>query len=392
VSPSAASAKVMIRQAFQQLKAGYTSEVDTIDDREWYRHLGEFDDANVYQTPAYGAATSGQQNASRLLLKKDGHVVAMAQARVAKLPGVKIGIAYVRWGPLWVRAGTAEQPEVFQQAIRALRNEFAGRRGLVIRLLPVLFDDNASGLASVLAEEGYAPAMAAVNGRTILMDLTHPLTTLREGMNSHWKREIKVAEKKGLQVIEGEGDELFATLIAIHREMVSRKKFAEGSDIDQFRSMQALLPDNFKMRIMICRSEAGVCAGLVCSAIGNTAVYLFGATSNVGMKSNGSYLLHWKLLGHLKARGHRVYDLNGVNPISNPGTYKFKRDLAGSNGREVAFLGLYESPGSMLSSISIQAAQQLARHGRAFSRSARHLIKSVSWRRPGSRTRSAASR
>lgn len=364
----------MSRETFHELKAGYTSEVDSVSEGEWYRLLREFDDANIYQTPAYGTATSGRRNVRRLLLKNDGQVVAMAQARIAKLPGVKIGIAYVRWGPLWVRAGTPERPEVFRQAIRALRNEFAGKRGLVVRLLPAVLEDNSSGLADILSEEGYSAATAAVNGRTILMDLTQSLTALREGMKPHWKRELKIAEKKDLQIMEGEGDELFATLIEIHREMVARKKFAEGSDINKFRIMQKLLPEEFKMRIMICRSKDGVCAGLVCSAIGSAAVYLFGATSDVGMKSNGSYLLHWRLIEHLKGQGHRIYDLNGVNPITNPGTYKFKRDLAGLNGREVAFSGLCEAPGSALSSIGIKAAHWLAHHGRTWSRSARNSI------------------
>src|SRR5436189_1342 len=83
------------------------------------------------------------------------------------------------------------------------------------------------------------------------------------------------------------------------------------------------------MKIMLCKSGDEHCAGLVCSAIGKTAIYLFGATSNAGMKSRGSYLLHWKLIEWLKQNRFSVYDLHGINPVRNPGTYKFKNDLAG---------------------------------------------------------------
>jgi lipid II:glycine glycyltransferase (peptidoglycan interpeptide bridge formation enzyme) len=181
------------------------------------------------------------------------------------------------------------------------------------------------------------------------MDLGRSLEELRVGMKPHWKRELKIAERKKLEVIEGTGDELFATVIEIHKEMVARKRFVEGNDINQFRLMQAQLPEQLKMKIMLCKSSAGTCAGLVSSTIGNTAIYLFGATSNIGMKSNGSYLLHWKLIEQLKMDGCAVYNLNGINPVKNPGTYKFKHDLAGTFGKDVRFLGRFDAHANLVS-------------------------------------------
>ena len=45
--------------------------------------------------------------------------------------------------------------DTFRQAVRALRNEFVCKRGLVLRLFPLLFDDDAPCFASMLAEEGF---------------------------------------------------------------------------------------------------------------------------------------------------------------------------------------------------------------------------------------------
>jgi hypothetical protein len=50
--------------------------------------------------------------------------------------------------------------------------------------------------------------------------------------------------------------------------MVSRKKFVWPNDINQCRLMQAQLPEQFKMKIMLCKSGTGICAGLVWSAMG----------------------------------------------------------------------------------------------------------------------------
>ncbi|HEY3044202.1 MAG TPA: peptidoglycan bridge formation glycyltransferase FemA/FemB family protein [Vicinamibacterales bacterium] len=335
------------------LAPGYTSEIDTVDQRSWHECLQDFDDANIYQTWSYGEVIGGARNMSHLVLRSGGRVVAVAQARIARLPLVNIGIAYVRWGPVWRYHGLGADVEVFRQALRALRNEFVCRRGLALRLLPVLFDDDSAPFATILAEEGFLPSAHEVHSRTILMDLTPSLQEVRDQMRPHWKRELKVAERKGLQIVQGTDDELFKTLIDLHQEMVSRKKFVEGNDINQFRLVQNRLPENLKMRIMLARSGAGACAGLICSAIGRTAVYLFGATGNIGLKSNGSYLLQWKLIENLKAEGCALYDLNGINPDKNPGTYKFKHDLGGTLGREVGFLGRFDAHASVLTDASL---------------------------------------
>ena len=90
----------------RELGPGYTAEVDTVDEQRWYQILQEFDDANIYQTWSYAAVTCGRRNMSHLILRKHGDVATVAQVRIAKLPLIKAGIAYVRWGPLWRRRST----------------------------------------------------------------------------------------------------------------------------------------------------------------------------------------------------------------------------------------------------------------------------------------------
>jgi hypothetical protein len=341
------------------LDAGYTSEVDATDEAGWYRMLAEFDDANIFQTVAYGAATPRRGKLSHLVLRFEGVPVSIAQARIVRIPGVHLGIAYIRWGPMWRLRASASGVAAFRQCLRALRNEYACKRGLVLRVLPLLFDPDASVYMPMLAEEGFERVAGDAPSRTILMDLRPPLEQLRNGIRAHYKRELKRAERNGLEIVEGTTGDLFDALIEVHREMVRRKRFVEGSDIGRFRRVQDLLPEPLKMRIMLARSEAGVCAGLVCSAFATTAVYLFGATSDLGLKSNGSYLLHWKLIELLKNEGRAVYDLHGVNAEHNPGTYAFKRDLGGEHGSEVAFLGTFEAHEGWLGHRGVRFAERM---------------------------------
>lgn len=351
----------------RKLDEGYSSEVDAVEEKEWYRLLHQFDDANLYQTWAYGQERNGRKNISHLLVKEKGRVIAIAQSRIVKAPLIGAGIAYVMWGPLWRPRDARADAEVFRQAIRALRNEYACRKGLLLRLYPILFDDEAPCFLSILAEEGFTRAGAEQNSRTIIMDLNRPLDELYRELRPHWQRELKIAEKQKLEIVEGSEDELFEIFIGMYREMVARKKFHEPNDIDEFRTIQERLPVESKMKVMLCRSIEGVCAGLICSVVGGTAIYLFGATSTAGMKSRGSYLLQWKLIEWLKRGLVPRYDLNGINPETNSGTYKFKRDLAGNKGRDVRFLGRFESCESMVSLACVSVGERLKSMSRTLS-------------------------
>ena len=341
------------------LGPGYTSEVDTINEECWHQTLLEFDDANIYQTWPYGAVTCGRGSMSHLILRRQGEVSAIAQVRILKLPFLNVGIAYVQWGPLWRRSAAESDADTFRQAIRALRNEFACKRGLVLRVFPVLFDDDPPFFSATLAEEGFSSLGEATRSRTILMDLKPSLEDLREGMRSHWRRQLKVAERNGLEIVEGSDDELFAGFIDIYREMVSRKQFVEPNDIKQFRLIQTKLPENLKMKIMLCKIGGDVCAGLIYIAMGKTALTLFSATSNAGMKSRGAYLLRWKLLENLKQDGISLYNLSGINPEKNPGNYKFKDGFAGTNGKDVYFLGRFDSCANPLCYLCVRFGDRL---------------------------------
>jgi len=150
--------------------------------------------------------------------------------------------------------------------------------------------------------------------------------------------------------------------------LVNRKAFTEPNDIREFRSIQERLPRNLKMKILLCKAEGKLCSGLICSAIGDTAIYLYGATSTAGLESRGSYLLHWKLIEWLKETGIATYDLHGINPAVNPGTYKFKADLCGSNGQDVHFLGQFDAHASLLSHSCVALGDRLRQMVGAFRR------------------------
>jgi hypothetical protein len=338
----------------------YTVEIDKVSRNEWYSLLENFDDANLYQTWSYDEVRFGRKRISHLVLKLRGRVVAAAQVRLATVPVVGVGIAYVYWGPLWKLKGEEPDIDVFVHVVRAMRDEYAGRRGLLLRIYPVLFDDEASLFLPLLEQEGFRPVDNETPSRTILIDLTRSLDELRKGFDVKWRGHLNRSEKNSLEIVEGTVDDLFEKFIGIYNELLERKKFAIPNDIDEFRTIQEDLPEKFKMKIVLCSFQETLCVGAIMATIGTTAVYLFGATNEVGMKSNGSYMIQWRFIEWLKANHFTSYNLHGINPVTNPGGYVFKSGIRGKqNGKDVHFLGKFETRGSRLSTAAVKCGDLL---------------------------------
>jgi hypothetical protein len=341
------------------LPRDFQVEVNDLGGAAWHALASSFADANIYQLWQLAEPGRRAEDVSRLVLKQGDDVVAAAELRLFRVPLTRLGVAYLRWGPMWKRAGRKPDPEHFRLALRAVRNEYVERRGMVLRLNPRLFVEEHAELAAMLSEEGYAPLPQRGSDKTLIMALSPTLEQLRAGMDKKWRNCLSKAEREGLTLASGTSDALFGEFATIYDQMLQRKQFAPTADFARHRRIQAVLPDHLKMDVIIARHEGQPCAGAVYSAIGDTALYLFGATNDIGMRTSGSYLVQWEVLNALKRQDIREYDLHGINPEANPGTYRFKQGLAGKGGREATFTGPRQSFEPSLTNYSLLLADRL---------------------------------
>jgi lipid II:glycine glycyltransferase (peptidoglycan interpeptide bridge formation enzyme) len=87
----------------------------------------------------------------------------------------------------------------------------------------------------------------------------------------------------------------------LHRH-AEAKRFADSTDVREFKEIQARL-SSAKMRILVCRSNDRPCAATVFSAMGKTALYLFGASNELGRQTMGSFRIHWGSWSASRRRG-----------------------------------------------------------------------------------------
>lgn len=325
----------------------YTIEVDKIEKPEWYDALLNFDDATIYQTWSYGSVRWGESRLSHLVLKRKGEVIGLAQLSIKKIPVINFGIAYIPSGPLWQKRGQTKNFEDLKHLIKTLKEEYVMRRGLLLRIAPNVVDDAQEEMRSLLEMEGFRLNKSIPPYRTLMVDLSPSLQELRKGLDQKWRNQLNRAEKNALKVVEGDSDELYHKFMNLQNETLNRKKYIPGVDYEEFREIQKNLPEPFKMKIMLCEYEGEPITATICTSVGNTGIYLFGATGDKGLQLKGAYLSQWLMIRWLKDRHCSWYDLGGINPERNPGVFHFK---AGLSGKDVYHIGQFEACESLLSS------------------------------------------
>ena len=308
-------------------------EVDRATPAEWSSMLEVFDDANLYQTWSYGAVRWGKKNLSHLVLKQNGEVFGMAQLRIIRPTIFNFGMAYLRWGPLCQGRGRELDVETLLRMALALQEEYVRKRGLLLQILPNTFagSQRAALLQSAFSSFTQEPPTSANVYRTFVLDLAPPIEELRKNLDAKWRNKLTQAEKKGLKVAAGNGIAEYRTFCQMYEQMRKRKTFETTVDVEEFGRLQKDLPETHRMQILICEQEGIPVAGVVASAMGDSAIYLLGATSDDGLNARGAYLLQWTLIQWLKQNGIRWYDLGGIDPEGNPGVYSFKKGLSGTD-------------------------------------------------------------
>lgn len=319
------------------LDSSWQVEVDRSTPAEWSQTLDLFDDANLYQTWSYGSVRWGEKNLSHLVLKRGGDVVGMAQLRIVRPTRFKFGMAYLRWGPVFERRGKPFDPEVATTIAHALEEEYAGKRKLFLRVLPNAFMGSlrAAVIQSAFCRFTQERFAADNTYRTFVLDLASVLEELRGKFDKKWRNQLSRSERNNLKVIVGTGMDEYRAFCAIYNEMRKRKAFETTVDVEEFGRIQKDLVEAHRMRVLICEAHGIPVAGLVASAMGDSAIYLLGATSDEGLNSKGAYLLQWALIKWLSENGFRWYDLGGIDPERNPGVYHFKRGLSGIDVSQV---------------------------------------------------------
>jgi lipid II:glycine glycyltransferase (peptidoglycan interpeptide bridge formation enzyme) len=326
----------------------YSVEVDRSSRQEWTGFLDQFDDRTLMHTWEFPEAMCPGQQVSRVVVRRGGDMVGVAQVRTLALPVWRRGVAQVAWGPLWRKRGRPLDRDALAATIRGLRDEFALRRRLFLRIVPYVPGALGDAPAEALAEAGFRVYGRTKPYRSMWIDLARPLEEVRRGFEKEWRRLLGKAERNGLEIVEGTSPDLLREMIPVYRQMVALKGFQPDVPVERWVRLQELVPEEERPRAFLARHAGEVVAGFVVSGLGETALPLLAASASEGRRLLASYALWWRCMEWLRHTTCRNLDVGGVDPEENEGTYRFKKGLGGVEVTFIAAHAACESPVSRL--------------------------------------------
>lgn len=169
---------------------------------------------------------------------------------------------------------------------------------------------------------------------------------LLSGFNQLWRRNIKKADKAGVEVVHGTCDDLPA-FHEVYVETAQRDRFTPRG-LPYFQRMYRAMTseDDERLTLYLARHEGRVLAATTMVTVGRHAWYSYGASSNEGRDVRPSNAIQWAMIRDALARGCAVYDLRGISDTLDPddhlfGLIQFK---LGTGGHAQEYLGEWDLP------------------------------------------------
>ena len=167
---------------------------------------------------------------------------------------------------------------------------------------------------------------------------------LLTGFNQLWRRNIKKAEKAGVEVTHGTYDDLPA-FHEVYVETAQRDGFTPRG-LAYFQRMWTAMTaeDPERLTLYLARYEGRVLAATTLVKVGAHAWYSYGASSNEGRDVRPSNAIQWAMIRDCIDAGCTVYDLRGISDTLDPndplfGLIQFK---LGTGGYAQEYLGEWD--------------------------------------------------
>jgi lipid II:glycine glycyltransferase (peptidoglycan interpeptide bridge formation enzyme) len=286
-----------------------------------------------------------------------GTLVAGALVLYRRLP-LGVHLAYVPKGPI---VDPADE-RTLRCLYAALHRRCRARRAFMLKVEPDLWYDASP---APWTGAGFVPSPQCIQPRrTIVVDLSANEDAILKRMKSKTRYNIRLAERKGVQVHEGDADEVtgFAGLMAITSE-----RNAFGVHVPDYYERAYTLHqplDAVRLFLATVEDPPGTgrrrpIAGIMVFAYGQRAWYMYGASGNEHRNKMPAYALQWAAIRWAKARGCLSYDLYGIPDEDEEtleaqfserhdglwGVYRFKRGFGGQLMRSIgAFDYVYNKP------------------------------------------------
>jgi lipid II:glycine glycyltransferase (peptidoglycan interpeptide bridge formation enzyme) len=270
----------------------------------------------------------------RLVLERDGEVAGVGQfLSYGTGPFVPGALWYCTKGP-WLPWDDEEAVRAFFRGVR----EVARREGAhTVKIEPEVLEQQRDAKA-LLKGIGFRKARYDLNQKTTLVvDLNLPEEDLLAKMKGKTRYNVRLADRKGVEVVEPDFDEAWETFYEWMKATSERKEdYVLRRSRDYLYGVMRSMHDAGQGRLFFAEHEGVPLAGMYVFTFGEKYWYMYGASSDEKRNLKPNYLLQWEVMRWAKRRGLTHYDMVGVpkseelnedNSLWN--VYKFKEGFGG---------------------------------------------------------------
>ncbi len=262
----------------------------------------------------------------RLGIEEEGRLVAAAKIIRKGLPMGK-SYFYCARGPIISAKNINDKAEIQKLIFEKIAALAKSEGAMFLRFDPIF---ELSGLPFPVTQ-----TLDVQPSQTLILDLSKTDDELLKEMHQKTRYNIRLAEKKGVRIIEGDSKnfEDFWRLLD------------QTSDRDQFRPHgrsyyeEMLKVDPEMVKLLFARYGDKFIATGIFAFFGDTATYLHGGSSNESREVMAPYLLQWQAIQAARAAGCKFYDFQGIDEEKWPGVTRFKK---GFGGQAVHYPGTFD--------------------------------------------------
>jgi Acetyltransferase (GNAT) domain len=289
----------------------------------WDGLIDSFEDMRHVHLACYTDSTGGRF--SRLLVTRNGAVLGGAKLQLYTLLGH--GVAYCRGGPFWGRKRHPRDINALRAVLSAMVEEYCRKRGYLLTILSWAVPDVFGCEREVLQDLGFH-SRRSVPPR-YYVDLSEPDEAKRlTSLSQSWRRQLRHGWRANLSFSIGQTMDELNVFQQLHAILTARKSIADESAM--LPAVFSQLPPAHRPFIVLARRDAEPVCGAVIGVVGNTANYIFGASTDAALSVRAGYALHWFVCNWLAARQVRWYDLG--SDADDDGLRQFKTGLVGRTG------------------------------------------------------------
>jgi hypothetical protein len=308
----------------------------------WNAFLEQAPGGSVYQAEIWGEIMGLSGWHARLLVLRSGESIrAGCLFATKKLPGLPRTIAVV---PRGMVLGEETRDSTVVEMLELIRSAAREARSISIQLgvaRPMTY-------AGALVEEGcmLADALKHAGCRvadqhawsTSWVDLTQTDEEILAAMSSTARRHLRSCEREGVVVAEGNAPEDLERFSAMHAELYRGKGITETPDLVLSLGAAKLVERGYAS-IFWARQGERCLSSAVVSLVGIPRFFWGGRdlSPETAKGPPSGYLLHFRIMQALRARGKRTYDLGGSFGVDldpshpNYGVWRFKKSLGGQH-------------------------------------------------------------